>query len=65
MAGNFEKGLEACDRGDHAAAIAEWKPLAEQGHARAQYSLGVMYAGGHGVSQDHVKAVRWFHMAAE
>ena len=31
MAGDFEKGLEAANRGDYATAFVEWKPLAEQG----------------------------------
>ena len=65
MAGNFEKGMEAVKRGDCAGAFAEWKPLAEQGHARAQFNLGVMYANGDGVPQDYREMARWFHMAAE
>jgi len=37
---------------------------AEQGHANAQFSLGSMYMDGHGVSQDHVRAVEWFRKSA-
>ena len=40
---DFQKGLDAYDRGDYATALREWTPLAEQGHAWAQYNLGVMY----------------------
>jgi TPR repeat protein len=38
---------------------------AEQGLARAQYNLGVMYETGEGVPEDDVEAVRWWRMAAE
>ena len=38
---------------------------AEQEFAAAQNNLGVMYANGTGVPQDHVEAVKWYRMAAE
>lgn len=38
---------------------------AEQGHAAAQYNLGVMYANGQGVPQDDKEAVKWYTRAAE
>ena len=47
---DFQKGLTAYDRGDYATALREWKPLAEQGNASAQFNLGVMYDKGRGVS---------------
>ena len=62
---DIEKGLEAAKKGDFATALKEWRPLAEQGHARAQYNLGVMYHNGHGVVQDHEEAVKWYRLAAE
>ena len=46
---DFQKGLTAYRSGDFATALREWKPLAEQGHARAQFYLGVMYEKGRGV----------------
>ena len=55
---------EAYDSGDYATAIRLWRPLAEQGHADAQYSLGVMYSQGRGVPQDYVQAHMWFNLAA-
>ena len=33
---DFQKGVDAYDRGDYATALREWKPLAEQGNADAQ-----------------------------
>ena len=38
---------------------------AEQGHAAAQYMLGLCYELGEGVEQDQVKAVEWYRKAAE
>src|SRR5262249_10482268 len=44
----------------------DFRPLAEQGNARAQFYLGAMYHyGGHGVTQDDVEAAKWFRKAAE
>ena len=62
---DFQKGLEAAQVGDYQTAIMEWRPLAEQGDASAQYSLGVMYTNGHGVVQDYQEAVKWYRLAAE
>ncbi len=38
---------------------------AEQGDARAQYNLGLMYVNGRGVPQDYEKAIDWFTKSAE
>src|SRR5258708_2360035 len=38
---------------------------ADQGDAQAQYSLGVRYAHGQGVRQDHAEAARWYQKAAD
>jgi TPR repeat protein len=62
---DFGKGLAAAERGDYATAIREWRPLAEQGDAKAQYNLGVMYKKGMGVAQDYGQAVKWYRRAAE
>ena len=49
---DLDAGMEAYHRGDFALALIEFKPLAEQGDAKAQSSLGYMYAAGQGVAQD-------------
>jgi TPR repeat protein len=41
----------------------EWKLLAKQGHAEAQYNLGLMYEKGQGIEQDYVEAHKWFNIA--
>ena len=64
-AGQFEDATAAYHRKDYQTAIKLWKPLAEQGDAKAQYNLGVLYGKGRGVPQDYAKAVKWFYKAAE
>ena len=56
--------MAAYQRGDYATAIRKLRPLAEQGNAKAQYSLGVMYDKGLGVPQDYVQAHMWYNLAA-
>ncbi len=43
---DFKAGVEAYDRGDYATALTEFRPLAQQGHAGAQFNLGQMYRKG-------------------
>ena len=62
---DFQKGLDAVQRGDYTTALREWKPLAEQGVAFAQYNLGEMYANGQGVPQNYKTAVKWYRLAAK
>ena len=49
---------------DHSALVEELRALAEQGSAEDQYSLGLRYERGQGVSQDYQEAARWYRMAA-
>jgi len=65
IAGPMEDGQAAYDRGDFAEALAQWRPLAEQGTARAQNNLGVIYENGKGVPQDINEALKWYRLAAE
>jgi len=58
-------GLEALASGDHTAAFEHWKPLAEEGDARAQAQLGRLYAEGLGTAKDAGKALTWYRKAAE
>ena len=61
---DYQRAEAAFKRGDYAVALEQIRPLAEQGHALAQYSLGFMYAKGHGVPQDYVLAHMWFSLSA-
>ena len=61
---DFQKGVDAYDTGDYSLALDEFTPLAEQGDASAQYTLGLMYYNGDGVLQDYVYAQMWWNIAA-
>jgi TPR repeat protein len=65
LAGDFEVGWEALQRGDYATAFSKWEPLAGQGNAKAQYNVGLMYYKGEGVAQDDKQAVHWWTKAAK
>ena len=36
---DFQRGVAAYNRGDYSTALREWRPLAEQGFAKAQNNL--------------------------
>jgi uncharacterized protein len=66
VAGPFEDGFAAHEKGDYATALrVRRRPLAEQGTASAQYNIGQIYDNGRGVPQDYATAVSWFRKAAE
>ena len=57
--------MAAFKRGDYETAMGEFRPLAEQGDARAQFNLGAMYLYGWGVPRDVGEALRWYRLAAD
>ncbi len=61
---DFSDGIAAYDRSDYAAALKEWRPLAERGDPKAQTGLGALYGNGQGLPQDYVQAYKWFSLAA-
>ena len=61
---NFAAGMAAARTGDFATALETWLPLAEAGHAAAQYNIALMYERGAGVAPDRAAAYRWYHAAA-
>lgn len=63
--GNYGDGADSAVRGDYKAAFEIWQSLAEQGDARAQFNLGLMYHGGLFVEQNEEKALGWYQRAAE
>ena len=64
VSAGFEEGKRAALQGDYAVAYQEWRPLAEEGHADAQFLLGLMYREGRAVPQDSAEAVLWLEKAA-
>ena len=65
LAGPWEDGMAAYNRGDYLPAIRLFRPLAEQGNAKAQTVLGVMLRKGEGVPKNAVRARMWFGLAAK
>ena len=65
VAADWETGQSAYERGDMAAALEAWRPLAQAGNARAQAALGSLYIRGEGVAVDYAEALRWTRSAAE
>ncbi len=64
FAEDYAAGEAAWQRGEHAAALAQWLPLAEAGQARAQFAVGLAYDRGQGVERDAATAARWYRRAA-
>src|SRR5688572_11282204 len=62
---DVKKGVDAWQAGNFAAAIAEWRPLAESGDADAQFNLGQAYKLGRGVPMDMRQAQGWYEKAAK
>ena len=50
---------------DEAVAARWFLEAARQGHIKAPYSLGWMYATGRGVTKDYEEVVRWYRLAAK
>jgi TPR repeat protein len=65
VAGPWEDGMVAYNRGDYLPAIKLLRPLAQAGNARAQNVMGVMYRKGEGVARSSAGAFMWFSLAAK
>jgi formylglycine-generating enzyme required for sulfatase activity len=65
VAGDFQKGLAAYNKGDYVTALLEFQPLAEDGDPSSQYNIALMYAKGRGVPKDYKQALDWYSKAAE
>lgn len=64
VAQSVSDGIAAWQRGDAAAAVRIWQPLADKGDADAQFNLGQAYRLGKGVPLDLASAQGWFDKAA-
>ena len=65
LAGPWEDGMAAYNRGDYLPAIHLFRPLARQGNPKAQSVIGVMYRKGEGVPRSSSRAFMWFSLAAK
>jgi TPR repeat protein len=61
----YDRGVAAANRGEFAIAVRLWRHAAEQGHAKAQYNLGVAYSRGIGAPQDKAAALKWWRLASK
>src|SRR6185436_10277892 len=65
LAGPWEDGMVAYNRGDYLPAIRLFRPLAEAGNPKAQSVIGTMYRKGEGVATSAPRAFMWFGLAAK
>ena len=65
LAGPWEDGMAAYNRGDYVPAIRLFRPLAEAGNPKAQSVIGAMYRKGEGVAKSSARAFMWFSLAAK
>ncbi len=61
----FDEAAAAFAAGDYVRVLQEVRPLAEQGDARSQYAMGVLYENGFAVSRDYKQAATWYLKAAK
>lgn len=61
----YRRASDLNEQGRHAEAFSLYRQLAEQGNAKAQFNLGVMYDRGQYVPQSYAEAVSWYSKAAE
>jgi uncharacterized protein len=61
----IERAAAAATPSNNAAAASWYRKAAEQGDARAQNNLGIMYDKGYGVRQDPVSAHMWLNIEGE
>jgi TPR repeat protein len=64
LADGIRTGTNLYWRGDYTGAAAVLKPLAEEGHVLAQFSIAAMYDDGRGLPQDFSLALKWYKKAA-
>jgi len=64
LAGPWEDGMAAYNRGDYVPAIQLFRPLAAAGNSKAQSVLGVMYSKGQGVAKSVPHAFMWLSLAS-
>ena len=63
--GSSDAAYAAYQDGHYTTAMRLARPLATEGDARAQLTLGLLYYHGNGVPQDPDEALKWFRRAAD
>ena len=62
---DFDQGMIAYRYGDFDRAMKEFRKDAVDGHALAQFNLGVLYFRGEGAPRDPVEAYAWIELATQ
>ena len=62
---NFQRGVQAYQQGNYAAALIDLQPAAEAGNPEAQFALAEMHANGLGTAKNDAVAAQWYERAAE
>ena len=65
VAGEYELGLEAFNKGQYSKAFRIMEASAKKGKVKAQFILSTMYRRGLGVEADEYQAFEWCKKAAE
>ena len=64
VAGPWEDGMAAYNRGDYVPAMQVFRAMAKAGNSKAQGMLGAMYRRGQGVKKSSAHAFMWLSLAA-
>ncbi len=64
LANRYQMGWDALNSGELDTALSIWTVLAEEGHAEAQFNLGVFYSDEGAVPKDVEKALKWIRLSA-
>ena len=64
LAGPWEDGMAAYNRGDYVPAVQVFRAMAKQGNTEAQHLLGQMYRRGQGVKRSSARAFMLFNRAS-
>lgn len=64
-AGAVDEGIAAFNAGDYKTAIEKWQALIQEGRPEGLFFMGVMYAEGKGIAQNHAKAFELYTEAAQ
>lgn len=62
---DVKAGVDAWQAGNYAAAVKEWRPLADRGDADAQFNMAQAYRFGRGALPDMRIAQSWYEKAAQ
>lgn len=61
----YKAAFAAYQQADYAAAMEQWRPLAEKGFSAPQLFIAFMYDNGQGMAKDDAAAAKWYGKAAE